>query len=262
MTGLLAAAGIVAAAPAVDQALSAGPAGIPVAFLVGMASFFTPCILPLVPGYLSFMSGLSGETLEAGRGRRSVLLATGLFVLGFAVVFTMLGATASALGSFVYDNITWFNRIAGVIVIVMGIAFLLPGAIRVLETERRPLLARVHSGTAGAFPLGVAFAVGWTPCVGPGLGTILTLAAAERSVSRGAILLFSFSLGFGVWFVLGGLAFRRATNALGWLRRRQRVLQVVGGGLLLGIGVLLVTDKWLEVMAPLRRLIVNYAPPI
>lgn len=262
MIGLAVAAGLVLAAPAVDRALTAGAAGVPVAFMVGMVSFFTPCVLPLVPGYLSFVSGLSGESLEAGVGRRRVLLGTTLFVLGFATVFTALGATASALAGFLYDNITWFNRVAGVIVIVMGLSFLIPGALKFLEREHRPLLGKLNkSGIAGAFPLGFAFAVGWTPCVGPGLGTILTLAGGG-SVGQGAILLFSFSLGFGMWFVLGGLAFRRATTALGWLRRRQRILQTVGGAFLLTIGVLLVTDKWLEVMAPVRRWLGNFSAPI
>src|SRR5260221_11077786 len=122
--------------------------------------------------------------------------------------------------------------------------------------------SKVPSGFAGAFPLGVAFAVGWTPCVGPGLGTILTLAATEGNAWRGAILLFAFSLGFGVWFVLGGLAFRRATATLSWLRRRQGVLEVVGGPLLIVIGILLVTNQWLKIIAPLRRWAGSTGAPI
>lgn len=243
------------AAQSVDRALSAGLlGGVPVAFLVGMISFFTPCILPLVPGYLSYMSGLSGEELEAGAGRRRVLGGTLLFVLGFAVVFTLLGATASALGVYLNRNQLWIGRIGGAIVIAMGLSFLIPGLFGFLERERRPVvLSRVPTGVAGAFPLGLAFAVGWTPCVGPGLATIINLAATESSALQGAILLFAFSLGFGVWFVLGGLAFRRSMSAIGWLRKRQGALQVVGGVFLIGIGVLLVTDQWSNVISPLRR---------
>lgn len=252
----------VLAVHSVDRALTAGLAGVPVAFLVGMVSFFTPCILPLVPGYLSYMSGLSGEALESGQDRRRVLAATLLFVLGFSIVFTLLGATASSVGLFFRNNQVWFGRIAGGLVILMGVFFLVPGALRFMERERRPFLQRVPGGLAGAFPLGLAFAIGWSPCVGPGLGTILTLAATDSSAWQGAILLFFFSLGFGVWFVLGGLAFRRAASAVQWLRRRQAVLQMVGGVLLIGIGVLLATNQWLRVIAPLRRWAGSTAAPI
>jgi cytochrome c-type biogenesis protein len=252
----------VVAAKAVDRALTAGAAGAPVAFLVGMVSFFTPCILPLVPGYLSYMSGLSGETLERGEDRRRVLGATLLFVLGFAIVFTLLGVTASALGVYLNRNQRWIGRIGGAIVIVMGVSFLLPGVFRFMERERRPFLANAPSGVAGAFPLGLAFAIGWTPCVGPGLATILNLAATESSAWHGGVLLFFFSLGFGVWFVLGGLAFRRSMRAIGWLRKRQGVLQLVGGAFLIGIGVLLVTDQWNTVLSPLRRLVNRIPAPI
>ncbi|MCA1832788.1 MAG: cytochrome c biogenesis CcdA family protein [Actinomycetota bacterium] len=263
---------------AVDTALNSGLAGaIPVAFLVGVVSFFTPCILPLVPGYLSFVSGLSGEALDEGRGGHRVLAGTLLFMLGFAVVFTGFGAAATTVGRFLNDEHSVFDKVAGGIVILMGLIFLMPALVRLatgardvrylrflrfLEMERRPFLANVKPGLAGAFPLGVAFAIGWTPCVGPGLGVILSFAFVESSATRGAILLLSFSLGFGVWFVLGGLAFRRATAAIAWLRRHQMTLQVVGGVFLLAIGVLLVTNKWLDVIAPLRRLVTNYAPPV
>jgi len=253
---------VLLAAKSVDAALTAGVAGIPVAFLVGMVSFFTPCILPLVPGYLSYMSGLSGEALESAQGRRRVLSATLLFVLGFATVFTALGIGATAVGSFLLQNRVWFERIAGAIVIAMGLSFLLPGVMGFMEKEKRPFLSKAPSGLAGAFPLGLAFAVGWTPCVGPGLGTILTLAAAEKSPGMGAALLFSFSLGFGVWFIIAGLAIRRATRALKWFQRRANVLRVVGGTFLLTIGVLLITNQWLKIIAPLRRLVVNYTAPI
>jgi cytochrome c-type biogenesis protein len=263
---------------AVDNALSSGLAGaIPVAFLVGIVSFFSPCILPLVPGYLSFVSGLSSESLEGGSGGKRVLAGTLLFMLGFAVVFTSFGATATALGGFLNDNHATFDRVAGGIVIVMGLIFIAPAVarmaagtrnvkflrvLRFLESERRPFLANAKPGIAGAFPLGLAFAVGWTPCVGPGLGVILSFAFVESSATRGAILLLAFSLGFGVWFVLFGLAFRRATAAIAWLRRHQLALQTAGGVLLLAIGILLVTNRWLAVIAPLRRLVSNYAPPV
>ncbi len=243
-----------------------GPVGIVVAFLVGVISFFSPCILPLLPGYLSFVSGLSSEEMDSTRGRRRVVAGTSLFVLGFAVVFTALGASAGAVGQFLFEpgsgRFALVNRIAGGIVIVMGLAFLAPSLMRFLEVERRPLMSKVKPGLPSAFPLGLAFAVGWTPCVGPGLGVILTLGAAEGTVVQAMLLLFFFSLGFGVWFILAGLGFRRAVGASHWLRQHTRVLQAVGGTFMLAIGGLLVSGLWEELLAPLRRLINTFAPPV
>jgi cytochrome c-type biogenesis protein len=239
-----------------------GPAGFVVAFFVGMVSFFSPCILPLLPGYLSYVSGLSGEEMEAAEGRRKVLLGISLFVLGFATMFTLLGIVASALGQFFTRNLATIERVAGAIVIVMGLAFVAPSLFPFLERERRPLLQRVRPGVAGAYPLGLAFAAGWTPCVGPGLGVILTLGTVSGSVWRAALLLVFFSFGFGVWFVLAGLGMRRALAASDWLRRHARVIQTAGGVLMIAIGVLLVTDQWNNLIAPLRRLTNDFTPPV
>lgn len=239
-----------------------GPAGFMIAILVGMISFFSPCILPLLPGYLSFVSGLSGEEMEKGQQRRRVILGTSLFTLGFATVFTALGATASLVGSFLIDHILFINRFAGGIVIVMGLAFMAPRFMRFAEVERRPFMQRVRPGLGGAFPLGLAFAVGWTPCVGPGLGIMLTLGTLEGQVATGALLLFFFSVGFGIWFVLAALGMRRALGASAWLRKHTRSLQAIGGVFLVALGVLLVTDLWSDLINPLRRLIDQFAPPV
>jgi cytochrome c-type biogenesis protein len=266
----------------------AGPAGLPVAFLVGAVSFFTPCILPVLPGYLSYVSGVSGDDLVAGRGRSRVVAGTALFTAGFALVFTLLGyATVSVTRRFggLLENLALVERVAGAVVILMGVAFLSslwarplerrargpgPGAglARAALAAARPLVRErgIHvarsSGVAGAFLLGAAFAISWTPCVGPGLATILAIAQTEGSGARGAALLAAFSLGFGVWFVLGGLAFRRATRAIAFLRRHMAALTLVGGTLLLGIGVLLVTNRWGALLAPLRRWAGRFTPPI
>lgn len=234
-----------------------GPVGIPVAFVVGAVSFFSPCILPLLPGYLSFVSGLTGEEIEGAAARRRLLAGTSLFVLGFATLFTALGAAASLVGGWLNDHLLGITRIAGVIVVLMGLAFVVPGLMRFMEVDRRPLLGRVKPGVGGAYPLGFAFAAGWTPCVSPGLGVLLTLGAVEGSVVRGAVLLFAFSLGFGIWFILGGLGVRRALVASAWMRQRTRAIQVVGGVMMLAIGVLLVTDRWSDVMSPIRRLVLS-----
>lgn len=281
MTWVAAAAGPVAA---IDDAV-AGAAGIPLAFLIGMISFFSPCILPLVPGYLSFMSGVSGEDLSTGVQKKRVLAATSLFVLGFAIIFTALGATASAFGGLLLDHYVGLQRVAGAIVIVMGLAFMTTLFVRPLQrmagnggagaivgrgllkvaavfTAERGVHAKPRAGLMGALPLGAAFAVSWTPCVGPGLATILTIASTEGSAAQGAVLLFSFSLGFGVWFVLGGIGFRKAMGAFAAVRRHMALLTAIGGAFLLTIGVLMVTNRWNDVIAPIRRLVVNFAPPI
>jgi cytochrome c-type biogenesis protein len=254
---------MIAASSGVNGALL-GPAGFVVAFFVGTVSFFSPCILPLLPGYLSFASGLSGEEAEASAAaRRRTLLGIGLFVLGFATMFTALGAAASLIGGFLLRNLRNVNRIAGAIVIVMGLAFMVPGLFPYLETERRPFLQRVRPGISGAYPLGLAFAAGWTPCVGPGLGVMLTLGATPGgSVWRSILLLFFFSMGFGVWFLLAGLGLRRALTASAWLRTKLRAVQTVGGILMVAIGVLLVTDQWNNVIAPLQRVINRFTPPV
>ena len=264
----------------------AGAAGVPVAFVIGIISFFTPCILPLLPGYLSYVSGVSGEELEMGTQRARVLAGTLLFMLGFAIMFTLLGyALASITGSLNFLLNKTAERVAGAFVIVMGIAFLSTLYVRTLErwsnqegarstmgrtgmrvarvfgTERK-LEVRPGAGLAGALPLGAAFAVGWIPCVGPGLATILTIAGTEGSGPRGALLLFSFSLGFGIWFVIGGLAFNKAARAFAFIRRHTRVMTAVGGLFLLAIGVLLVTNQWGNVIAPLRRWANHFVPPI
>jgi cytochrome c-type biogenesis protein len=263
-----------------------GPAGIPVAFVVGVVSFFTPCILPLLPGYISYVSGVSGEDLEAGRRRSRVLVGTVLFTLGFAIVFTLLGATASALGGFLLERQRLIERVAGVFVILMGIAFLLTVSSKRLVAasqrkgfqataargglvlarlvgQERGLKARSSAGLIGAMPLGMAFAVTWIPCVGPGLATIITLAGTEGSALRGALLLFSFSLGFGIWFILGGLAFRRATRAVAVIRRHLSALTFVGGAFLITIGVLLVTNQWGALVGPIQTWLNRlFTPPI
>jgi len=253
---------VIAATAGVRGALL-GPVGFIVAVFVGTVSFFSPCILPLLPGYLSFVSGLSGEEAEQTKAaRRRTLLGIGLFVLGFATMFTALGAAASVVGDFLLRNLANINRIAGGVVIIMGLAFMLPGLFPFFEQERRPFFGKVRPGIGGAYPLGLAFAAGWTPCVGPGLAVMLTLGATQGSTWRASLLLFFFSLGFGIWFLLAGLGLRRAFIASKWLRARLRIVQAIGGIFMVAIGVLLVTNQWNNVIAPLERLVNRFAPPI
>lgn len=257
MTGL-----ILAVQQAQLEPLLLGPIGFAIAFLVGTVGFFSPCCLPLLPGYLSFVSGVSGEATGVQAPRRRLVLAISLFIAGFAVMFSLLGAAASALGGALVRNQPVLNRVAGAIVIVLGLAFAAPRIMPFLERERRPFFSRVKPGLAGAFPLGLAFAAGWTPCVGPGLGVMLTLGAAQGGAWRAAFLLFFFSLGFGVWFLLAGLGFRRALATGGLIHRHMRSIQATGGVFMIAIGVLLVTDKWIEIMGPLIRWANRFVPAI
>lgn len=239
-----------------------GPVGPIVAFLVGAISFFSPCILPLVPGYLSFVSGLSTEEMDAATGRRRVLAGTVLFVLGFATMFTGLALGVTAAGQALLGNQELLTKIGGVLILVMGVAFLAPSVLPFMERERRPLLSRVKPGLLGAFPLGLAFAVGWSPCVGPGFGAILSLGYVEGSAGQAALLMFFFSMGFGMWFILSGLGMRRAVTASAWVRNRSRAIQRVGGGMMLVIGVLILSGAWDVIIGPIRELISGFASPL
>jgi cytochrome c-type biogenesis protein len=229
------------------------------AFVAGVVSFASPCVLPLVPGYLSFVSG--GRLAE----ERRPVLALVLFVLGLAVVFTALGAFSRVFVPLFRSETG--QRIAGVVVLGIGVFMLLyafraggPG----LYAERRPLLARVRPGTLGAFPLGMAFATGWTPCVGPVLAGIIGLAGAQGGGAWGAVLMFAYSLGLGLPFVLIGLGLRRLLGALAFVKRHYGWFAGVGGGLLVVIGVLLVLNLWVPFLSRtgLLRLVRGFTPPI
>ncbi len=214
------------------------------ALAAGILSFTSPCALPLVPGYLGFMSGVS-----AGRGR--TVLAAALFVLGFAFVFTALGwaaASASSLLSGAQRDL--LDRLAGILIVVLGL--LVIGLVRVpfLMREGRPLLERVRPGPAGALFLGVAFAFGWTPCIGPVLGAILTMASIQGSALRGALLLLIYSLGLGIPFLLAAASLERFAGVSGWLRRHATPVNLAGGLLLVGMGVLVFTGDLNRVLAP------------
>jgi cytochrome c-type biogenesis protein len=224
------------------------------AFVAGAVSFASPCVFPLVPGYLSFVTAGRAVDDQGEERTRHALLPILLFILGFAVVFTMLGASAS-----------WIGRlqgpvgrvVVGAFVALMG-ALMLAYALRrggmAVFAERRPFLQRVRPGTAGALPLGMAFAAGWTPCVGPVLGAILGLARADSGdPARGAFLLFLYSMGLGVPFLLIGLGVDRFMGAFGWVKRNYRWIAGVSGVLLIVLGALIATDVWTRLIAPLQR---------
>lgn len=224
------------------------------AFVAGIVSFTSPCCLPLMPGYVSYVSGMAGETSAATLVRSRTMLAAALFVAGFATTFTLMGAAASRLGALILANRLVLGRVAGVFVILMGLATV--GLLRIpfLYRERRLDLARIRPGPAGAVPLGMAFAIGWTPCIGPVLGAILTAAATVEDAWRGAALLFVYSLGLGVPFLLLAFGVARTGRLFGWLRRHGRAIEIVGGGVLLLMGVLMITGQWVQLFAPLLRI--------
>jgi cytochrome c-type biogenesis protein len=225
--------------------LSTGPAGWVIAFSAGMLSFFSPCVLPMVPGYLSLMSGVSVSDVAAGTvtETRVLVRSTLLFVAGFTVVFTALGATASAIGSTLVDHQVGLNRLAGAVIVAMGLFLAGMVSPRLLEQERRFHVVPSKLGSFAAPVMGMAFAFGWTPCIGSVLAPILTLAAADGTVARGVVLLVFYSLGLGVPFVASGVALGRLTGAFAWVKRHFRAINVVSGLLLAAFGVLLLTNR-------------------
>jgi cytochrome c-type biogenesis protein len=221
---------------------------ITVALLAGVLSFLSPCVLPIVPPYLAYMSGVSmpamtGAADEQGaRGR--ALLAAAFFVLGLSTVFLFLGFTASVLGRFFLQNQVIFSRVAGVVIIVFGLHFLGILRIPLLNREAR-LDAGDRGGSAfGAYVLGLAFAFGWTPCIGPQLGAILSLAASEASVARGTLLLGVYALGLGLPFLLVAVFLNRAMGVMARLKRHMGLIEKSMGVLLILVGVMMVTGAF------------------
>lgn len=212
-----------------------------VALMAGVVSFLSPCVLPIVPPYLAYMSGVSLNDLgQRGQRGRSLLPAV-FFVLGLSTVFLLLGFAASAFGRIFLAWQDWFNTIAGLLVMVFGLHFL--GILRIgfLDREAR-LDAGDRGGSAfGAYVLGLAFAFGWTPCIGPQLGAILSLAASEASVSRGMTLLAVYALGLGVPFLLVAAFLPRLTGLMGWMKRHMGMIERIMGLLLWTIGLLMLT---------------------
>jgi cytochrome c-type biogenesis protein len=222
-----------------------GQLGMAAAFGAGLLSFLSPCVLPLIPAYLSLMTGLTASELsDSEMPKARILVPALLFVLGFSIVFVALGASASVLGQFLMQYRVVVERIAGVLVIAFGVLML--GVIRVpwLYGEARVDVGRARSfGRGASLVMGMAFAAGWTPCVGPILGSILALAGSSGNVATGSMLLLAYSLGLGVPFVAVAVLFSRMMPVVRWVARRSLVINRVAGSVLIVVGALIFTGR-------------------
>lgn len=223
------------------------------AFFAGLLTFLSPCILPLIPAYISFITGMSIDDLVSDREEKSkmtgrIFLEMILFILGFSLVFISLGASASYFGKFVFSHLKLLRTIGGILVIVFGLYIAGIFNISFLGYERKIHLKMKPTNILGSFIVGIVFALGWTPCVGPILGTILTYASTQETVREGVFLLGSYSLGLGIPFLLSGLAVNLFLRGFRKIKKYLRPISVVTGGLLILFGILILTGKFQFIM--------------
>lgn len=224
-----------------------GEVSILLAFMAGIVSFLSPCVLPLIPGYVSMVSNVSFDELQTGSTAdvklKKVLFPSLMFVLGFTIVFVLLGMSASFAGSFLTSHKNLFLQISGGLILLFGLFVMELIKIPQLYRERRMNLPGKNLGMAGTVLLGVAFGFGWTPCVGPILSSILAFVATTEDTGRGALLLSTYSLGLGLPFILTGLALSRALSAFSWVKRHYTMYKYVVGGVLVLVGTLMLTNN-------------------
>ena len=228
-------------------------ADVPVAFIAGLVSFLSPCVLPLVPGYLSAITGVSPNEI-GDEGWRRVLVPSLLFIASFSAIFILLGLAATQIGTSLRENQNTLTDIGAVLLIVMGVLFI--GALFVdrLNREWRVDALMERAGKGGPIVAGAAFSIAWTPCTGPALGGIFTLAAIDGEVLHGAFLLAVYSLGLGIPFLITALAFSRATDAFGVIKRHYRTITAFGGAILIAMGVLILSGGFTELNTWAQRL--------
>jgi cytochrome c-type biogenesis protein len=234
-----------------------GAPSIFLAFAAGFVSFLSPCVLPLVPGYLATVSGLSPEELRSTNRvqMRSVMVRAGLFVLSFSAIFIVLGMTATGLGQTLTENRTTLEKVAGIAIIAMGVLFVIALFVPVLNREWHVDSIMRRAGRGGPVMAGAAFAIAWTPCVGPALASILGLAATTGTVAQGGGLLAVYSAGLAVPFLLTAVAFNRATTAFAWIKRHYAVINGVAGALLISIGVLVLTGELFQLNIEAQKML-------
>jgi len=214
------------------------------AFAVGFVSFVSPCVLPLVPGYLSAVSGVSIADMRSGEHKLSAILwPAAIFCLSFTIMFVALGMTATSIGSTLRDSKQTLDRAAGIVIVAMGIFFLLTPFVPRLNREWRPDALISRAGAGGPVIAGLAFAIAWTPCVGPTLASILAAASTSATVGHGGVLLAFYSAGLAVPFLLTAVAFDRATTAFRWIRTRYMLVTAASGAVLVVMGVLMLTGE-------------------
>ena len=228
------------------------------AFAVGFVSFVSPCVLPLVPGYLSAVSGVSVTDMREGSHKMSHILWPAIvFCLSFTFMFVALGMTATGLGSTLRDSKETLDKVAGILIVTMGVFFLLTPFVPRLNREWRPDALLRRAGAGGPIIAGLAFAVAWTPCVGPTLASILAAASTSDTVGHGGVLLAFYSLGLAVPFLATALAFDRATTAFRWIRDRYLVVTAVSGCVLIVMGVLILTGELTQLNVEAQRALSN-----
>lgn len=256
---------IVAAGASWGQLVTSGQLAValPVALLAGLVSFASPCVLPLVPGYLAYIGGFTDGRSSAAKGDRRgqgrLALGVLLFVLGFAAVFVVAGFAFSSLGIWLTVYRGLLTRIAGAVVIALGLVFV--GQFTFMQRTFKPSW-RPASGLAGAPLLGIIFAIGWSPCMGPTLAAISTLSLSSGSVPEGVLLALAYALGLGVPFILIALGLGWATGGVAFLRRHVRSVNIAGGALLVLIGVLMVSGVWNDWMVQLQAVIPSFVPVV
>jgi cytochrome c-type biogenesis protein len=244
--------------PALILASSADTAtgvGIPLALAAGFVSFLSPCVLPLVPGYLSTVIGVTPNDLKAGVGVRRVLVPSLLFIASFSLIFILLGLSATVIGSTLNDHKQLLERVGGAVIIALGVAFLASPFIGMLNREWHSETLLRLAGKGGPLVAGAAFAIAWTPCTSITLGAILTQAAVSSSAAHGALLLAFYSLGLAIPFLLIAVAFERMTGALAVVKRHFPVIIGIGGAVMIVLGVLIVTGEFTVLNAEANKLL-------
>ncbi len=227
---------------------------IPLALAAGLVSFLSPCVLPLVPGYLGYVSGIAAG---AERSRRRMVIGAVLFVLGFATVFVVVNFLGATTARFYIDYVDILQRVGGVVVIILGLVFI--GQVTFLQREVKPTW-RPRAGLAGAPLLGVVFALGWAPCIGPTIGTVFLMSGFDPV--RAVLLASVYSLGLGIPFILVALGFGWMSTTIDWVKRHMRVINIVGGVMLIAVGILLVTGIWNLILFNLQAVILGFVPAI